>query len=410
MAITGVQRPDFRTVNEFRRRHLQALRGLFLQVLRGLFLQVLRGLFLQVLQLCRKAGLCKLGHVALDGTKIKANASKHSAMSYGRMKEKIPELQKEISEWFKQAELEDQAEDKQHGADKRGDELPDWVMNKQLRMQKMKDAKAALEAEQRAKDGPDDDPEPPRGGGGKRKRGKRKRGKRKRGKRKRGKRKRGKGEPEDRAQYNFTDPESRIMKGADGFVQGYNAQAAVDADNQIIVAHGLTTSAADNQIIVAHGLTTSAADNQIIVAHGLTTSAADSGQLLPMVDEIRANLGRHADEISADKGYISEDNLRGLKRKRLRAYIATGRQRHDKAAATSKTSKPLTRAMGKRLRQGGWRSRYRLRKQTVEPVFGQVKHARGFRMFSLRGESKVSAEWAMVCTAHNLCKLAAASR
>ena len=343
MAITGVQRPDFRTINEFRRRHLQALRGLFLQVLK----------------LCRKAGLCKLGHVALDGTKVKANASKHSAMSYGRMKEKIPQLEEEIMQWFKQAESEDQGEDNKYGHDKRGDELPDWVTNKQLRLEKMKEAKAALEAEQRDKDGPDEDPEPPRPGP---------------------KRKRPQGVPEDRAQRNFTDPQSRIMKGSDGFVQGYNAQAAVDASSQVIVAHGLTNNGADN------------------------------GQLLPMVKAIKENLGRHADEISADTGFLSEDNLRALKRTRSRAYIATGRHKHDAQGSGTKSNKPLTRAMSLRIKRGGWRSRYRLRKQTVEPVFGQIKHARGFRMFSLRGTQKVSAEWALVCTAHNLLKLATLAR
>jgi hypothetical protein len=223
----------------------------------------------------------------------------------------------------------------------------------------MKEAKAALEAEQRAKDGPDEDPEPSRRGP---------------------KRKRPKGVPEDRAQRNFTDPQSRIMKGSDGFVQGYNGQAAVDADSHVIVAHGLTNNGADN------------------------------GQLLPMLNAVKSNLGRHADEISADTGFLSEDNLRELEKKRLRAYIATGRQKHGERPAEQKSKKPLTRAMSRRIKQGGWRSRYRLRKQTVEPVFGQIKHARGFRMFSLRGEQKVSAEWAIVCTAHNLLKLAAASR
>jgi hypothetical protein len=236
-------------------------------------------------------------------------------MSYGRMKEKIPQLEEEIGQWFKQAESEDQGEDNKYGHDKRGDELPDWVANKQLRLEKMKEAKAALEAEQRDEDGPDEDPEPPRPGP---------------------KRKRPKGVPEDRAQRNFTDPHSRIMKGSDGFVQGYNAQAAVDAGSQVIVAHGLTNNGADN------------------------------GQLLPMVNAIKATLGRYADEISADTGFLSEDNLRALKRTRSRAYIATGRHKHDAHASGTKSSKPLTRAMSLRIKRGGWRSRYRLRKQTVE--------------------------------------------
>lgn len=342
MAITGTQRPDFRTVNDFRRRHLEALRGLFVQVLR----------------LCKHAGLVKLGHVALDGTKMKANASKHSAMSYGRMKAQIPQFEAQIREWFQRAEAEDRSDDDKYGGDKRGDELPDWVNNKQCRLEKMKEAKAALEAQQREEDGPEDDPNTPRRGR---------------------KHKRKHGVPDDKAQRNFTDPESRIMKSGDGFVQGYNAQAAVDASSQIIVAHGLTTNGADN------------------------------GQLVPMVDAIKTNLGRHAQEISADKGYLSEENLQRLKRKPVRCYIATGRQQHGGAAPIhgQPSNKPLTKQMTRRLKQGGWRSRYRLRKQTVEPVFGQIKQGRGFRAFLLRGETKVAAEWAIVCTAHNLLKLAA---
>jgi len=343
MAITGTQRPDFRTVNAFRGRHLEALRGLFLQVLR----------------LCKNAGLVKLGHVALDGTKVKANASKHSAMSYGRMKEKIPQFEAEIRHWFERADQEDRHEDGAFGADKRGDELPDWVQNRQRRLEKMKEAKAALEKEQQEKDGPEDDP-PPSGGSKKPKRRH--------------------GVPDDKVQRNFTDPDSRIMIGSEGFVQSYNAQAAVDASSQVIVAHGLTNCAVDN------------------------------GQLLPMVHAIKANLGRHAREISADKGFLSEANLEQLKKTRVRAFIATGRQRHGEAAPIygQPSKKPLTRQMTRRLQQGGWRSRYRLRKQTVEPVFGQIKEARRFRRFSLRGQHKVAAEWSLICTVHNLLKLAAA--
>lgn len=280
-------------------------------------------------------------------------------MSYGRMREKIPALEDEIAQWFERAKKEDLAEDDKHGKDKRGDELPEWVESKERRLEKMKEAKAAPRAEQRQKDGPDDDPDPKRPGP---------------------KRKRKKGVPEDRAQKNFTDPQSRIMKGSDGFVQGYNAQACVDAQSQVIVAHGLSNS------------------------------AVDYAQMLPMVDQIKANFGHHASEVSADTGYLSEDNLGGLKKRRLKAYIAVGRQKHGEPAPQSSSNKLLTQAMSRKLKRGGWRSRYRLRKQTVEPVFGQIKQARGFRMFSLRGQHKVSNEWALICTAHNLLKLAASSR
>jgi hypothetical protein len=186
-------------------------------------------------------------------------------------------------------------------------------------------------------------------------------------------------EPDDKAQRNFTDPESRILKTRDGFIQGYNGQAAVDG---------------------AH---------QIIVAQTLTDSSSDQGQLAPLLDGIKANLGRNPDEVSADAGYCSAANLRTIKRRRIEGYVATGRQKHGtRSATTKKTAKPgsLLARMSTRLRRAGHRSRYRLRKQIVEPVFGQIKQARGFRQFLLRGIDKVKAEWAIICTAHNITKLA----
>ena len=186
MAVTALQRPDFRTIAAFRRRHLAALRARFQQVL----------------GLCQRAGLVRLGHVALDGTKIRANASKHKAMSYRRMQEAVPALAAEVARWLSEAEAADTREERAHGPAQRGDELPAWVANKQERLAKLRAAKAALEAEARAA-APADAPPPP---------------------------------PAPTAQRNFTDPESRIMKGPDGFVQAYNAQLAVDAASQIIVA------------------------------------------------------------------------------------------------------------------------------------------------------------------------------
>ncbi len=200
MAVTGLSYPDFRTISEFRKRHLGALSGLFVQVL----------------GLCRKAGLVKLGHVALDGTKIKANASKHKAMSYGRMKGAEEKLAAEVAGWMKKAAAQDAAEDRQHGGDRRGDELPDWVANKERRLAKIREAKAALEAEAQAAAGQ---------GAGEDSEAAAKRGR---------KCPPPSGVPEDNAQRNFTDPESRIMKTKDGFIQGYNAQAAVDAEHQIM--------------------------------------------------------------------------------------------------------------------------------------------------------------------------------
>jgi len=182
-------------------------------------------------------------------------------------------------------------------------------------------------------------------------------------------------EPDGKTQRNFTDPESRILKTKDGYIQGYNAQAAVDAGAQIIVAHSLTHS------------------------------MSDQDQLVPLIDGIKDNLGRKPKEASADAGYCSEANLAALAEREVSAYIATGRSKH--AATVKRTiNGPLTKAMRDKLKRAGWRSRYRLRKQVVEPVFGQIKQARGFRQFLLRGVEKVAAEWALICTAHNLTKLA----
>lgn len=345
MAVTGMQMPDFRTISDFRKRHLVALGELFVQVLR----------------LCQQAGLVKLGHVALDGTKLKANASKHKAMSYGRMKKAEAELQTIVSGWLRQAQAADAREDEEHGADQSGEELPDWVRDKQGRLEKIREARARLEAEAQAQASQKGE-EKKSGSPGR-------------------PRKNEPGTPKDSAQTNFTDPQSRIMKSHDGFIQGYNAQAVVDADSQVIVAQGLTNN------------------------------ASDAPQLAVMVAQIKQNTGRQARELSADAGYCSQDNLKELRRRHINGYIATGRQKHGQATASGERKVKLgtyAYAMWQKLRRGGHRSRYRLRKQTVEPVFGQVKQGRGFRQFLLRGVRKVAGEWSLICTAHNLLKLAAA--
>jgi transposase len=353
MMIVAGDPPDFRTISEFRRRHLKALAGLFVQVLK----------------LAEKAGLVKLGHVALDGTKIKANASKHKAMSYERMKKREAELQAEVERWLRAAEAADA--DKLYG-DKRGDEMPDWVADKEKRLAKIRAAKAELEAEAKAAAAEE-----------MQRREEAEEQRKKEGRKKTGKTPAPpKQEPEGKAQRNFTDPESRILKTKDGYIQGYNAQAAVDATAQIIVAHTL--------------------DN----------NGSDQAQFAPLLDTIKANLKRNPDEVSADAGYCSAVNLRTLSRRRIKGYIATGRQKHGASSATAKRpAKPgsLLARMTAKLRRAGHRSRYRLRKQVVEPVFGQIKEARGFRQFLLRGIEKVKDEWAMICTAHNLRKLARAA-
>jgi transposase len=341
MAVTAMNQPDFRTVSDFRKRHLKALANLFHQVLR----------------LCQRAKMVRLGHVALDGTKLKANASKHKAMSYGRMKETEPRLAQEVQSWFDKAQAFDATEDAEHGADRSGDELPEWVVSKEQRLAKIREAMASLEDEAR---GPDDDPSSPKGT-------------------KHGDSPTETPAPKDKAQRNFTDPESKLLKTKDGFIQGYNCQAAVDAQAQIIVAHDVSTQ-------------------------------NDPRLLVSMMDQVKANTGRHARELSADSGYCSEANLAAIRRRRVRGYVATGRKTIDpkKPRRRAEQKGPLTRAMRTRLRRGAHRSRYRLRKQVVEPVFGQIKSARGFTQFLMRGRSNVQGEWALVCMTHNLLKLAAA--
>jgi transposase len=349
MAVTAMQKPDHRTICKFRLRHLDALGALFVQVLK----------------LCCRAGLVRLGHVALDGTKVKANASKHKAMSYARMRETEARLRREVAAWFERAAAEDLSEDAAHG-DQRGDELPAWVANKLERLAKLAEAKAALEHEareeaaQRARARDDDTdgaaPSKPKHHAD--------------------------GTPDEKSQRNFTDPESRILKARDGYVQGYNAQAAVDAERQVIVA------------------------TEVYAAQN------DAPFLDEMLAQIRSNTGRQAGELSADYGYLSEANLLACQRRHVEAYIATGRLRHEDAQPTQSRRWPKgsrIAAMEAKLRRAGRRSRYRLRKQVVEPVFGQIKAALGFAGFLLRGLAKVRGEWRLVATAHNLRKLIAAA-
>lgn len=368
MSIIALDPPDFRTISNFRKRHLKALAGLFVQVLK----------------LCEKAGLVKLGHVALDGSKIKANASKHKAMSYERMEKRAAELEAEVAKWLSSAEAADAGEDKLYGRDKTGEEMPDWVADKKRRAETIRAAKAALEAEAKAaaeaKVKEEAAAEEKRQAEGRKKPGP--------------KAAPSSGEPDPKAQKNFTDPESRIMKSKDGFVQAFNAQAAVDAEAQVIVAQGVTQDANDRR------------------------------QLVPMTDAIQTNLGRKPEQLSADSGYCSDANIEALETRGIDGYIATGRAK-DAAASTveasmaaspadaSATESPgpasaptRVEAMREKIKAGGHDSPYRLRKQLPEPVFGQIKQARGFRQFLLRGLEKVQAEWSIVCTAHNLLKLA----
>jgi len=349
-ALVGSERPDHSTIAEFRKRHRDGLATLFVQVL----------------VLCRDAGMVKLGHVALDGTKMGANASKHSAMSYKRMKQAEPELAKEVDAWLSAAQEGDDDDDDEFGEGMRGDKLPEHIQQKVKKLAKIRASIAQLESEAQAKK--------------ERVEAERAAKEAEQGSPIRGpKPKALDGVPEDKAQRNFTDPESRIMKTSNGYQQGFNAQAAVDAESQVIVAQDVTDQPNDHH------------------------------QLIPVVDQITANLDRAPEQVSADAGYCSEENIEALEQREVDAYIATGRQKHGTASPGENQEKrkgSKTEAMRQKLRDGGWESPYRLRKHTVEPVFGQIKEARGFRRFLRRGLDNVQGEWALICTVHNLLKLA----
>ncbi len=333
--------PNFRTISDFRKIHLGTLEGLFEEVLK----------------IALEAGAIKLGRVALDGTKVKANASKHKAMSYERMKEKERAIRAEVRALLAQAEATDAAEDALYGADQRGDELPEELQRRESRLKKIREAKRALEerARQEAKDKGKSDQEVQQS------------------------------RPAGKDQYNFSDPESRIMKGSDGFVQGYNAQAAVESTLQLIVGQDVTQAANDKE------------------------------QIKPMLQVIEKQSGQRPDEALADSGYCSEKNLEYLETGNesgpiIDAYIATGKQKHGESRQPC-PRRPLpqdaTRVerMKRKLQTKAGRRVYAARKTIVEPVFGQIKQARGFRQFLLRGLDKVRGEWSLVCLTHNILKL-----
>jgi transposase len=350
--LAANQHPDHATIAEFRRRHLESLARLFVQALR----------------LCEKAGLVRLGHVALDGTKMRANASKHKAMSYGRMEEKVRELEAQVADLLAAAEADDQAEDAQHGS-RRGDELPEELRFRQQRLEKIRQAMAALEAEAQAaaqklreeKAAKPQEGEP--GGGAEPVPSEAAR-------------------PEEKAQKNFTDPDSRIMRdgATKSFEQSYNCQAVVDSQAQVIVAAQVTQQANDKQ------------------------------QVKPLIDEMKANLGgRTPGELSADTGYFSEANVLYLEDQKIAAYVATGRQKHEDSPGKPLEALPadatIRERMAAKLQTPAGKKVYSKRKETVEPVFGQIKEARGIRRFLLRGLGSVQAEWSLICATHNLLKL-----
>lgn len=322
---------------------------------------------MKFLKLYQKAGLVKLGHVALDGTKVKANASKHKAMSYERMKKKEAELEKEIEELIAAAEKADQKEDELYGKDKRGDELPEELAIRESRLKKIREAKAALEEEARKERETEDsstqnDKDDNQGGaaGGEVKEP---------------------CEPKPTAQRNFTDPDSKIMPApGGGWIQGYNAQAAVDSANQIIVAAQVSSN------------------------------PSDRSQLKSMVKAIEENMGEKPERLSADAGYFSEDNIHRLIREaKVAPYIPPDKTRHGEKLISPRgpisPKMSVAERMRRKLRTKAGQAIYKLRKAIVEPVFGRIKETMGFRQFLLRGSEKVQAEWELVCLCHNLLKL-----
>jgi len=343
--------PDHSRISDFRKRHLRAVSGLFVQVL----------------GICKEAGLVKLGHVALDGTKIKANASKRKAMSYSRMVKREQELTREVEKLLKEAEALDEREDKKYGKNKRGDELPQELRFKEERLAKIREAKQALEEEARReaeeKQRHDNDDKPPTDGDAGLSTG-------------------CDVKPDPKKQRNFTDPESRIMldSATKSFEQAYNAQAGVDCDSQVIVA----------------------AD--------VTQQANDKHQLAPMLDMIEENLGEIPDRVLADPGYFSEENVKTVVCGFMEPFIPRDRTKHTDAPEPSPRGRipkgaSLVDRMLRKLKTKAGKAIYSKRKESVEPVFGQIKQARGIRGFLLRGLENVKGEWNLVCLTHNILKL-----
>ena len=439
--LSGDQQPDHSAISTFRKRHLSALSGLFVQVLR----------------LCQEADLVKLGHVALDGTKMQANASKHKAMSHARLKKSEQELMAEVEAMLRRAEETDAAEDELYGKDKRGDELPEELSRRVSRLKKLASARQSLEAQaakrraeedleraERAQKKADDAQGP-----GKEKAGERaddalfdaqysagtalqeaedrvaearyeaqvleQRAQTPAERREatlaqltQGRSEKdlertrmdlspnvietglnqlpkhriaidSAGNPKPKAQHNFTDPDSRILKDGTGFVQGYNCQAVVDEEHQIILAAG--------------------ASNQ----------APDAEYLKPMLAAAVTNCGAVPTAFTADAGYWSDENARFCEELGTNAFIATGRQKHGAHArddeGTKDNKSPLRQEMRKKLATEEGKAQYARRKAVAEPPFGQIKEARGIRRFLLRGMEKAQDEWTLICATHNILKL-----
>ncbi len=332
--------PAHRTLSDFRQRHLPEFRKLFVQVVR----------------IAHEVGLVKLGTVAVDGSKLKANASKHKAMSYERMKAEEKRLRQEIRELMARAKKTDAVEDKRYGKDLRGDELPAEIARREGRVETLRAARERLEARQREADeaegrDPGDQDRPGKTGRPFQ---------------------RPFGQPKDTKQESFTDPDSRIMKrGSSGYEQCYNGQIAVDEAEQIIIATGVAQT------------------------------PTDYNQIIPLMDQIKETLGAHPQKGLADAGYRSEANLRALEARGIESFIAFGRREND-TEMKPKPGQEATYRLAKRMNTLRGQAHYRKRKYLAEPPFAWIKSVLGFDRFSLRGLQKVEAEWDLTCLAVNL--------
>ena len=387
--LAGGQQPFFTTINEFRQTHQEGLSSLFVQVLR----------------LCRKAGLVKLGHVAMDGTKVQANASKHKAMSYERMSEQEAVLQEQVRELMGRAEAVDQEEDARFGEGQREEDLPKELHRREERLRRIQQAKAELEAEARASRAVElrDQALRARQRAQKEKRPKVRKANQSRAVRcerqadelspavatdfltpeglpKHRVRVRVDGAPHPKAQRNFVDPDSRIMKRRGAFLQGYNCQLAVDEGHQIIVAQAVTNQCPDN------------------------------GNLRPLLEQVRVTCGKTPTTCTADAGYWVPGIEAVCSKRGTDVYVTPGRRESgaDSPPAPENLSTPdaiALAAMREKLKTPEGRAIYARRKAVVEPVNGQIKEARKFRQFLVRGLDAVGGQWSLVCTGHNILKL-----
>ena len=330
--------PQHRTVCEFRRRHLADFKQLFVEVV----------------ALARELGLVRFGKLSVDGTKVRANASKRKAMSYGRMQAEERRLAGEIDALLRSADATDVAEDVRLGPEVRGDELPAELRRREDRLAAIRAAKARLEAADDARGREPGQTQNPQGGGAY---------------------KRAYGEPDEKAQSNFTDPESGMMKTSnEGYQQCYNGQAAVDAEHQLVVATEVTAN------------------------------ANDQGGVPRLLDEVRERFDVQPETVLADAGYCNERDLTELETRGVDGYVATGRE-NQRVADRNLEQHPATGRMVKKLSTPAGRAAYAERKWLWEAPYGWIKHVLGFRCFSLRGLAKVRGEWDLVCLAVNAKRL-----